>query len=230
MRTLTLFGFTFAVKESPRRRSIGLTVERDGSLTLVAPAGTPAVSLRAAVKPRQVWLHRKLLEKDRLTPPTAPKRYLAGEGFYYLGRSHRLLVVDNAPAPLRLHQGRFELDRAELPCAREHFVRWYKAQAQPRLEHDVLSFKRRLEVEPAGVALRDLAYRWGSCSPRGTLLFHWRVAMLPARIARYIVLHELAHLREPHHGKAFWALLERTLPDYDQYRSWLDKNGARYDL
>lgn len=231
MKTLTLFDFTFTLAESPRRKSIGITVERDGSLTLAAPEGTPVEALNAAVRPKQLWLHRKLLEKDRLTRLPTIKQYLSGEGFFYLGRSHRLLIVDDdASAPLRLHQGRFKLRRSEAPRAREHFVRWYKAQAQPRLAAEVSSLKRRLEVEPIDVTVRDLSYRWGSCSPRGALLFHWRIAMLPARIVRYVVLHELAHLREPHHGKAFWSLLERTLPDYEAHREWLASNGAAYDL
>lgn len=231
MKTLALFDLTFTVAESPRRKSIGITVERDGSLTLAAPEGTPVEALHAAVKPKQLWIHRQLLEKDRLSRPPVTKQYLAGEGFYYLGRSHRLLIVDDdTPTALRLHQGRFKLKRSEVPRARAHFVRWYKAQVKPHVECEVSSLKRRLEVEPADVLLRDLSYRWGSCSPRGVLLFHWRVAMLPARILRYVVLHELAHLREPHHGKAFWDLLERTIPDYDSHRAWLANNGSSYNL
>jgi type I restriction enzyme M protein len=60
---------------------------------------------------------------------------------------------------------------------------------------------------------RDLGYRWGSCGKNGVVYFNWKLLQLPARIADYVIAHELAHLLEPHHGPGLWRILDRSLPD-----------------
>jgi len=83
-------------------------------------------------------------------------------------------------------------------------------------------------VEPLYVQMRDLSYRWGSCSPCSSLNFHWRVILLPPHIVEYLVAHELAHLAEPHHDPRFWARLERAMPDFAERKGWLAENGWRF--
>ncbi len=82
-------------------------------------------------------------------------------------------------------------------------------------------------IEPKGIEVRDLGFRWGSCGKKGTLNFHWASILLPASIVEYIVVHELAHLVEPNHTPEFWLALERAMPDYEQRKNWLAENGAQ---
>lgn len=82
-----------------------------------------------------------------------------------------------------------------------------------------------MEVAPAGVKVQELGYRWGSCGKGDWLYFHWKAILLPARIAEYVLVHELAHLHEPHHTPAFWRRVERVMPDYAQRKAWLAEHG-----
>ncbi|WP_319941479.1 M48 metallopeptidase family protein [Halomonas jincaotanensis] len=88
---------------------------------------------------------------------------------------------------------------------------------------------RCMQVEPAGVdtgvRVQDLGYRWGSCSKSNRVYFHWKTILLPRHIAEYEVVHELVHLHEPHHTPAFWRRLARTMPDYEQRKTWLARHG-----
>lgn len=81
-------------------------------------------------------------------------------------------------------------------------------------------------MEPSGIYVQDLGYRWGSCGKGGRLNFHWRTILLPAPIIEYVVVHELVHLHEPHHTPAFWSLVERVLPDFEARKRWLAERGG----
>jgi predicted metal-dependent hydrolase len=153
------------------------------------------------------------------------KEFVGGEGFLYLGRSHRLKLVDQQDAPLKLAAGRFCMHRSALPAAREHFIRWYSERAKAWLSSRVAEYQSRMEVTPGGVKVQDLGYRWGSCGKGDWLYFHWKAILLPARIAEYVVVHEIAHLHEPHHTPAFWLRVERAMPDYARRKAWLAEHG-----
>lgn len=215
----------FHVRHSARRSTMQITVERDGALVLSAPPGVDEAALRAFVLEKRFWIYTKLAEKDRLQRQVPRKEFVCGEGFLYLGRSHRLKLVDDQDVPLKLVAGRFCLRRDALPAAREHFIRWYSERAKVWLSSRVAEVQSRMEVAPAGVKVQDLGYRWGSCGKGNWLYFHWKAILLPARIAEYVVVHEIAHLHEPHHTPAFWLRVERAMPDYAQRKAWLAEHG-----
>jgi predicted metal-dependent hydrolase len=52
------------------------------------------------------------------------------------------------------------------------------------------------------------------------------LTLAPAEVFRYVVIHELAHLRHRNHGPRFWSLVERQMPDFDLHRRWLREHGA----
>lgn len=222
--------FSLRVRESTRRRTLELVVERDGSLSLLAPAGTPSAVLEGFVHARREWLYQKTAQKERVYHPPRPKEFVSGEGFFYLGRVYRLKLVDHGPEPLRLHQGRFELLRERSREGRSLFIAWYARQLQPRLQEQAARLAPRLGVRLGTVRVQELGYRWGSCSRSGDLYFHWRSAMLPRSALEYLLVHEMAHLRVPSHQPQFWRLVEQVVPDFEERRSWLVRHGAEYDL
>ena len=90
------------VKISDRRRTVGLTVERDATITAVVPPETSEDWLAKAINAKRPWLFAKLRQRAENGPPRPQREYVTGEGFPYLGRSYRLLAIDEAPAPVRL--------------------------------------------------------------------------------------------------------------------------------
>jgi predicted metal-dependent hydrolase len=228
MTTLTVDDLSFDVRWSARRKTLELAVERDGSLTARAPEGTDAVVIEEYVREKRAWLYAKLAEKSALRGPATVKQYVSGEGFAYLGRSYRLLLVDDQDVPLKLEAGRFKLRRADADEGRHHFLDWYSRHARTWLRRRIGLYAPRLGVGPLGIEIRDLGHRWGSCSKSGTLNFNWATILLPVSIVDYVLVHELVHLVEPNHTPEFWLKMERVMSDYEQRKRWLAEHGASY--
>lgn len=225
--TLTVDDLTFEVRRSHRRKTLGLTVDRGGELIVSAPSGLGQGQMAAFVREKQFWLYTKLAEKACHQQPVGSKEFVSGEGFAYLGRSYRLLLVDAQEAPLKLEAGRFRLRRSLAPAGREQFIRWYAEHAKPWLRRRIRGWASRMGVEPKGIEVCDLGFRWGSCGQARNLNFHWATIMLPAPVVDYIIVHELAHLIEPNHTPEFWGRVARTLPEYEQRKTWLAEHGGR---
>lgn len=228
-QTLAIDGLEFDVRRSARRRTIGITIERDGTLVLHAPADTPEDDLAKAAASKLEWVHTKLAEKELLLQPASDKRYLPGETHSYLGRNYRLRLVDAGEGvpPLQLSQGWFELRRDEHNHAARHFPAWYAATGREWLERRVGRWASRIGVDAGPIDVRDLGFRWGSCGVQ-SLNFHWRTLTLPPRAIDYVIAHELVHVEEPVHSTAFWERLRRAMPDMERRKRWLAEHGGNY--
>ena len=102
--------------------------------------------------------------------------------------------------------------------------RWYRREARERIAAVTAAEAARLELEPGRVTIRDQKTRWGSCSTSGTLSFNWRLVIGPGHALRYVVIHELVHIRHHNHSRIFWNALTEALPDWKRSADWLRAN------
>ena len=86
-------------------------------------------------------------------------------------------------------------------------------------------FAKRMGVTYNRITIREQKTRWGSCSSAGNLNFNWRLVLMPPEILDYVVVHELCHLKEMSHSKAFWDEVGKVMPDYEMHKLWLKENG-----
>lgn len=104
--------------------------------------------------------------------------------------------------------------------------RIYREKARKKLLQRAEDFSRQMHVSYHSLRLSSAKTRWGSCSARGNLNFHWKLILMPPEILDYVVVHELAHLKEMNHSPRFWAIVESVLPDYRRRRRWLKVYGG----
>ena len=225
MSALVVNDLRFEVRRSALRRALEITVDRGGELILSAPPEVPEAKLRDFAQRKRMWVYKQLARKEALNHETPRKLFTDGEGFAYLGRSYRLRLVPESDAAVKLVGGRFVMPKALARDGREHLIRWYCERAKPWLAGKVQDYAARMGLLPAGVRVQDLGYRWGSCGKGELLYFHWKSILLPARIAEYVVVHEMAHLVDPHHTPEFWRRVERAMPDYERRKTWLHEHG-----
>ncbi|MDX9971084.1 MAG: M48 family metallopeptidase [Candidatus Gracilibacteria bacterium] len=76
-----------------------------------------------------------------------------------------------------------------------------------------------------GFSVRNQSSRWGSCSSRAHLNFNYKLLFLPLRLAEYVIVHELCHLKEMNHSDKFWKEVSRIFPNYRELDRELKKYG-----
>ncbi len=112
---------------------------------------------------------------------------------------------------------------AALPSARErrkdflHYAPVARALVQKKLKELNVYYGHTY----GRVSVRNTSTRWGSCSRKGNLNFNYRIIFLPEHLCNYVVVHELCHLKEFNHSRAFWQLVSRRCPDYQKNRAEL---------
>jgi predicted metal-dependent hydrolase len=225
--TMLIGDLLFEVQESTRRSTVGITVDRDGSLKLHAPIACQPSTVAAWAYSKRMWVYHKLAEKDLLLSSRPTKQFVTGEGFAYLGRSYRLLVDD--VGRVRMERGRLALPNTltDADTARAALVAWYRERGRQWLPNRLRPWAARMALEPDGLDVRDLGYRWGSLSSNGRLNIHWATLQLPPSLVDYVLVHELAHIAYARHTSAFWATVERALPDFERRKSDLISTGAK---
>lgn len=224
--TLHLDGMTVPVETDGTSRRAKLTIERDGSLRLRAAADVEAGELQTFLTSKREWIYKKLAEKEALAYEPVTKELLDGEGFLYLGRSHRLLLSDDHQDRVRLERGRLVLPRCQMADGYQRIIDWYEARGAAWLRPRLNGWASRLHVSPNAIDIADLGHKWGAATSGGRVRVHWATMQLRPPLIDYVLAHELAHLAQPHHGPPFWQLVGRVMPDYDDRKSELARVGA----
>ena len=158
----------------------------------------------------------------------SPRNFTEGEKFYYLGSSYPLEITEpkGVRAPLILTHGKFLLTREKAPHAKELFVKWYRNRAR-EIWNQVGSGDNFLTLCRSHHNQRQ---RYGSCSAQNSLSFSWRLIIAPYEVIDYIIIHELAHIKEKNHTEQFWRHLESLMPEYKKQRHWLRENSHMFRL
>jgi len=216
------------------RRTADIVVERDGSVVVRAPDWANDALLKEIVEAKSLWIYKSLAEWRDLNATRVIREFRNGEGFLYMGRSYRLLLVADQRDALLLRNGRFQLrrDLAEKgeESAKTAFLNYYISRGTARIGPRITYYSPKVGVVPKSFEVRELGHRWASCSSDGHLTFHWKCMMAPLKIIDYIVVHELCHFHQKDHSDAFWNEVDKVMPDYRERKEWLRRHGAGLDV
>jgi predicted metal-dependent hydrolase len=189
----------YAIRRSTRARRIRIRVDPRG-VELVMPMRANLEQGHAFVRQHRAWIERQLLRVAAATAQREP-----------------------APAGMLLFAGDYRPLPAELDAAGVRA--WLQREARRAFGERVQARSAEMGLHPKRIFLREQRSRWGSCSARGNLSLNWRLIQAPPEVLDYVVVHELAHLREFNHSKRFWALVAAHCPDYKRWMLWLKQEG-----
>ncbi|MFH7043526.1 M48 family metallopeptidase [Paucibacter sp. JuS9] len=212
------------------RRTVAIFIERDGTVTVKAPTRASDQQLQRLVERKLPWIYRTLAQWGELNRAPIGKEYVSGETFYFLGQPCRLDISSEGDEPLSLVGDRFLLQPEHRAKADEMLRAFYRRAGYARLPSLIADHSQSMGVKPGKLRVWELNHRWASCSAAGNLNFHWRAMAAPLDVLHYLVVHELAHLKERNHTAEFWNIVSTELPAWRESAEWLKVHGARMTL
>ena len=216
---------TYTIKRSGRRRKLTISVERDRSVIVHAPASMSDSEIREYVDAKRQWLHEKVNHPQKYSelPHPPGKELVNGEAALYLGSEYPIHVDRAATAVVFDH--RFIVPSKASATRKAVLREWYVAQAHELLIPRVAQHARGLGVTFSEVRVVDDRYRWGSCTVRNVVRINWRLIKAPMFVIDYVIVHELAHLLELNHTERFWNIVRTQAPSAEKARVWLKRHG-----
>lgn len=217
----------FRIEFRPRKH-LAISVLPEMQVEVVAPTGTPLDAIFARVEKRAKWIAKQLRFFEQYQPTQPKPSFVSGETHLYLGRQYRLKVTKGASDSVRLIGKYFQIATSDRTAThiRGLLEGWYRDHARNvftnRMQSCVQSIASLGLKEPPKLIIRRMEKRWGSCTAAGTILLNTELVKTPIHCIDYVIVHELCHLKQPNHGKAFYRLLTRCMPDWEARKMRLE--------
>jgi len=218
--------FEYTVIKS-NRKSLSIIIERDKSVVVRAPQTLSDDRIKEEVNKRKALILSKI-DSDQKEVSRTAKEFVDGEQFLYMGKYYSLQINVSDEQTIEYKEA-FIINSPGIEVAKNLLFDWYQQQAKDILIPRIIYFAERLGVKRKRINITSAKYTWGSCTPAGTLNFNWRIVKAPPDVMDYIVVHELAHLREHNHSIEFWNMVAVQLPQYEDAKQWLKFNGHELD-
>jgi len=169
------------------------------------------------------WLENQLRRRE--ANQAMEKQWRIGRPILFRGERVALQV--------EVHEGRQSLRFGEVRLAVKVWTDDWRQFIEAHLRRLAAAELAARTLELAGVhefivnrvTVRNQRSRWGSCSRRGTISLNWRLIQAPGFVSDYLILHELAHLKEMNHSRRFWREVERLCPGFAEAEKWLKGHG-----
>ena len=197
------------------RRTLCLTVDSGGALIVRAPRRMPLAEIEGFIAQKREWIERW---QSAARQPRPALRLEDGETLPCLGEALTLRFGD-------FPRARREGDTLLTPPSAAAIADWAREEAARLLPVRIEAMERRSGLRARSLHITAAKGRWGSMNQRGDLRLNRALLLCPPEIVDYVIAHELAHIEHPDHSAAFWARVERILPDYAARRRWLKQNA-----
>ena len=205
----------YAITRS-NRKTIALYI-RDGAVEVRAPYGASKRNIDRFVAAKEKWIADKLTQSQERMQRRKNFKLNYGDFVLYRGKEYPISARSGNRVGFDEGAGEFfippNLSSERIKAA---VVQIYKVLAKRDLTNKVLEFAEKMSVTPSAVKINSAKTRWGSCSGKKSLNFSWRLIIDDDDLIDYVVVHELAHIKEMNHSARFWAIVASVFPDYKE--------------
>ena len=196
----------------------------DGRVVVTVPCNLPIKSAEKFISAKAEWIRNQRRRISEVYPQNE-SNYRVGDTLYVSGRDYLLcLEKDNVPPSISLENGNMILHGQEcsLEKSRELILKWYRDYLSGQITDLLPKWQKITGLYCSSWQIRNMKTRWGTCNTStGKIWLNLRLAEKPAECLEYVIVHELCHLKEKGHNRAFYALLDKYMPQWKIYRDML---------
>lgn len=230
-----------------KRKTICMSVNKDGSVTVKAPRLYPTEKeIADFVEQKADWILKQRERQQEREDMKLVRRFETDYSFPYLGKE-RLVEMQSAkktsityednkiiiktPVCQALEEA-YETpeNAAKIEKLRTDLKKWYKKQAYSYVSKRVEYWQQIVGVTVTSVSIKSRKSQWGSCDSNGNLTFSWRLVMARPEAIDYVVIHELCHRKYMDHSKQFWNEVHKYMPDFKEQKKWLEENSVNLNI
>jgi len=210
------------------RKTLAITVNPNLSVIINTPIKKEIEEVHKRVKKRARWINEKLLFFQSLPKNNSKKMFESGESFKYLGKQYRIKIVEDKIEKVKL-KGMFifiytnDIDNKKK--IEKLLNTWYLLRANNRFniyKRECLNkIKNHVKINPE-IKIKKLKTKWGSCNRNNMITLNIDLIKHSPLSIKYVLYHELCHLKYYNHDKNFYNLLSIVLPDWKNRKKILE--------
>ena len=202
-------------------KNINLYVKQpDGCVVITAPHTVSDQKIAQFAQKHLTWIKAKQTKIQRLPKPKI-NQYQTGDTLYLFGQPYQIeLQYHKHKYAIQLEEDKVILQVREnsTTAQREHYItEWYRNLLKQEIQRLILTWQQQLDLHAHSWQIKKMKTKWGYCDiSKQKLVFNLQLAQKPLEFLEYVILHELLHLKVPHHGQAFIALLDQYMPQWKE--------------
>jgi len=211
------------------RRSIGISVLPDSSVIVRVPYLTSFKTITRIVSDKYGWVIKHRDNYRKLDNSSLNRSYTTGELHLFRGNRSILQIEKSVKPYVSFNDNTIELGTPETgdsQTIKRLLYKGYKIEAMklfPELLQKVVREHKNQMFNPAGLIIRTMKRRWGSCSNKGIITLSTELIKLSDLYIEYVIAHELCHLKHHNHGAQYYKLLSEVFPEWKTVRKELRK-------
>ena len=206
-----------------KRKTLSLTINENAELIIRAPKRLSIEKIQDFINEKENWINRKkrLIENQIKDVKSNHNKLL------YLGNLFPINVEHNASKELFFTGEEFIANSIEPDSLSLSIKKWYKNKFREIALPRVAYFANKHNLMVNQVRIKNQKTMWGSCSSKNNINLNYLLLMAPMGVIDYVIVHELVHTIHRNHSTDFWDSVESIMPEFQEHKRWLKKNGYK---
>ena len=206
-----------------KRKTLSLTINENAELVVRAPKRLSIEKIQDFINEKENWINRKKrLIENQIKDVTSNHNKLL-----YLGNLFPINVEQNASKELFFTGEEFIANSIEPDSLSLSIKKWYKNKFKEIALPRVAYFANKHNLMVNQVRIKNQKTMWGSCSSKNNINLNYLLLMAPMGVIDYVIVHELVHTIHRNHSTDFWDSVESIMPEFQEHKRWLKKNGYK---
>ena len=200
-------------------KNINIRVNKNGELKISAPLNLNSKIISDFIISKEIWIKRAINSKKEELKNNQENEYIDDEIFKVIGKEYYLKVILSEENKVVLKDKSIYLyTKYDNKIYKKLLIeKWYKEKAKIIFDDVVSKWLKILNEQINHLSIKKMITRWGSCNYKKRYI-NLNVELVKRSVfeIEYVVLHELTHLKYPHHKKSFYNYVEKYMPNYKE--------------